>query len=125
VSYVTAEMAKGGTYLYYASGCYQRQSVCEVARSVSGRNALLLSGADVPALKNSTKSLAGCFPSSTRVRSFTDMANSGYDIVNVSPEKADTYDQKVIYFFQENLKSPYSQEEPAESGSEPASQPEA
>jgi pimeloyl-ACP methyl ester carboxylesterase len=125
VSSLTAEMAKGGTYLYYASGCYQRSSVCDVAKMVSGRNALLLSGADVPALKNSTRSLAGCFPSTTRVRSFTDMANSGYDIVNVSPEKADTYDQKVIYFFQENLKSPYLREEPAETGPEPAAQPEA
>ena len=114
VSYVTSEMAKGGTYLYFTSGCYQRKSICEVARAVSGRNVLLLSGSDVPALKTSTEALAGCFPSNTRAQSFTDMQNSGFDIVNVSPEKADTYDQRVIYFFQENLKSPFSHEDPEE-----------
>lgn len=125
VSSITAEMAKGGTYLYYTSGCYQRRSVCEVARMVSGRSALLLSGADVPALKSSTKSLAGCFPSNTRVQSFTDMTNSGFDIVNVSPDKADTYDQKVIYFFQENLKSPFNHEEPVNLAPDAPPQPEA
>lgn len=125
VSYVTAEMAKGGTYLYYTSGCYQRQSVCNVARSVSGRQILLLSGADVPSLKNSTDALAGCFPSNTRVQAFTNMQNSGYDILNVPPDKADTYDQRVIYFFQENLKNPFKNEPPAEEEPAQAGQPEA
>jgi len=106
VSYITARMAKGGTYLYYASGCFERQSVCEVARSVSDRRALLLSGVDVPGLKESTESVAGCFPSDTRVQSFTDLSASGVDLISTSPEKADSYDQKVIYFFQENLKKP-------------------
>jgi len=123
VSYITSGMAKGGTYLYYTSGCYQRRSVCDVARSVSSRNVLLLSGTDVPALKSSTEALAGCFPSNTRAQSFTDMQNSGFDIVNVSPEKADTYDQRVIYFFQENLKSPFSHEAPPEEVPEAAEQP--
>lgn len=110
VSYVTSRMAQGGTYLYYATGCFRRQTVCEVARSVSDRKALLLSGVDVPALKTSTESLAGCFPSNTKVQSFTDLNASGFDLVNVSPEKANSYDQKVIFFFQENLKTPKYEE---------------
>lgn len=110
VSYITSRMAQGGTYLYYASGCFRRQTVCEVARSVTERKTLLLSGVDVPALKTSTESLAGCFPSNTKVQAFTDLNASGFDLVNVSPEKADSYDQKVIFFFQENLKTPKYEE---------------
>lgn len=115
VSFITARMAQGGTYLYYASGCYKRQTVCEVARSVSDRKALLLSGVDVPALKSSTELVAGCFPSSTKVQAFTDLNASGFDLISASPEKADSYDQKVIFFFQENLKAPrYEEPEPVE-----------
>jgi len=106
VSFITSRMAQGGTYLYYASGCYDRQSVCDVARTVRDRRALLLSGLDVPALKSSTEAVSGCFPSDTRVQSVTDLAASGVDLISVSPDKADSYDQKVIYFFQENLKTP-------------------
>ncbi|MCO6510682.1 MAG: alpha/beta fold hydrolase [Aridibacter famidurans] len=110
LSSVTAGMAKGATYIYYARSCYQRQSVCDLAKTVRDRKALLLSGQDVPGLKQSTESLAGCFPSDTKVQAFTDLTASGVDLVNVSPDKADSYDQKVIYFFQENLKTPPSLE---------------
>lgn len=114
LSSVTSSMATSATYVYYAGGCYQRQSVCEVARSVRDRRALLLSGLDVPALKASTESLSACFPSDTKVQAFTDLSSSGFDLVNVSPDKADSYDQKVIYFFQENLKAPPSLDPDAE-----------
>ncbi|REJ79279.1 MAG: alpha/beta fold hydrolase [Acidobacteria bacterium] len=123
LSSVTSSMARNATYIYYAGSCYERQSVCEVARTVKDRRALLLSGQDVPGLKQSTDSMAGCFPSDTKVQSFTDLTASGVDLVNVSPDKADSYDQKVIYFFQENLKTPPPPivDDPAQ-GDEPASE---
>lgn len=106
ISSVTAQMAKAATYLYFSSGCYQRETACEIAKSVRERKTLLLSGIDVPALKGSTEALEGCFPGDTVVQSFTDLSASGFDLLNVAPDKADTYDQKVIYFFQEHLKTP-------------------
>ena len=106
ISSVTARMAKAATYLYFSSGCYQRETACEIAKSVRERKTLLLSGIDVPALKASTEALEGCFPGDTAVQSFTDLSASGFDLLNVPPDKADTYDQKVIYFFQEHLKTP-------------------
>lgn len=118
LSSVTSRMAESATYLYYARGCYERKTACELAGSVRERNALLLSGLDVPALKEATDKMSGCFPPTTRVQALTDLSASGVDLVNVSPDKADSYDQKVIYFFQENLKTPLPPEPAPVDGSE-------
>lgn len=101
--FITANMAKGGSYLYFATGCYERQSVCEIAKSVSNKNVLLLAGSDAPVLRNSTANLSSCFPSQTNVKSFTDLDLSGFDIANASLDAGEAYDQKVIYFLQSTL----------------------
>lgn len=102
-SFITSNMAKGGSYLYFATGCYERKSVCEIARSVSDRNVLLLAGNDAPVLRNSTANLSSCFPSQTNVKSFTDLNPSGFDIINAEVESSNSYEQKVIYFMQSTL----------------------
>ncbi len=102
-SFITSKMAKGGSHLYFATGCYERKTVCEIAASVSDKNVLLLAGTDAPALKNSTSNLSGCFPSQSNVKSFTDLNPSGFDINNASIEAGESYDQKVIYFMQSTL----------------------
>lgn len=102
-SFITSRMAKGGSYLYFATGCYERQSVCDIAKSVTNRNVLLLAGADAPVLRNSTANLSSCFPSQTNVKSFTDLNPSGFDIINASVESSNSYEQKVIYFMQSTL----------------------
>lgn len=102
-SFITAKMAKGGSYLYFATGCYERQSVCEIAKSVTDRDVLLLAGSDAPVLRNSTANLSSCFPSQTNVKSFTDLNPSGFDITNASIEQSESYEQKVIYFMQSTL----------------------
>ena len=102
-SFLTSRMAKGGSYLYFATGCYERQSVCDIAKSVSNRNVLLLAGNDAPVLRNSTANLSACFPSQTNVKSFTDLNPSGFDIINAAVESSNSYEQKVIYFMQSTL----------------------
>ncbi len=101
--FVTANMAKGGSYLYFATGCYERQSVCEIAKSVSNKNVMLLAGSDAPVLRNSTANLSSCFPSQTNVKSYTDLGLSGFNITNAPLDAGEAYDQKVIYFLQSTL----------------------
>lgn len=102
-SVVTASLAKGGSYIYFATGCYERSSVCDIAKSVEGKEVLLLAGVDAPALRSSTSQLSGCFPSNSKVTTFTDLVPSGYSLMSASLEQADSYEQKVIYFFKAAL----------------------
>ncbi len=102
-SFVTAALAKGGSYIYFARGCYERASVCEIAKSVEGKEVLLLAGMDAPALRTTTSQISGCFPSNTRVTTFTDLTPSGFSLANATLDQADSYEQKVIYFFKAAL----------------------
>lgn len=101
--FITSKMAEGGSYLYFATGCYERQSVCEIAKSVTDTDVLLLAGSDAPALRDSTASLTSCFTSRSNVKSFTDLNPSGFDIINASIEQGESYEQKVTYFMQSTL----------------------
>lgn len=102
-SSVTTRIAIGGTYLYFAGGCFQRQAACALAGSLAGRNIMLLAGADAPHLQTSTSNLSSCFPASTKVLANTNLNPSGFGITRASLEQADNYDQKVIYFLKESL----------------------
>ena len=101
--FITSKLAAGGSYLYFATGCYERQSVCETAKTISKKNILLLAGSDAPALRDSTAALSSCFSTDNSLKSFTDLSNSGIDINNASIEQSQSYDQKVIYFMQSTL----------------------
>jgi pimeloyl-ACP methyl ester carboxylesterase len=101
--FITSKLATGGSYLYFATGCYERQSVCEIAKTISKKNILLLAGSDAPALRDSTAALSSCFTTENSLKSFTDLSNSGVDINNSSIEQSQSYDQKVIYFMQSTL----------------------
>ncbi len=100
---VTSKLAEKGTYLYFAKGCYDRNSLCGKANAVAERKILLLAGADEPELQDSTTKVSRCFPKSTVVESKMDFNLSGYGIMKASLEQADTYDQKVIEFFKRSL----------------------
>lgn len=102
-SFVTAELAKGGSYVYFASGCYERADFCNIAKIVEDREVLLLAGLDAPALRSSTSRISGCFPRNTRVTTFTDLSPSGLQIASAPLDQADSYEQKVIYFFKAAL----------------------
>jgi pimeloyl-ACP methyl ester carboxylesterase len=111
-SFITAEIAKGGSYLYFATGCYERKSVCDTAASIEGRQVLLLAGMDAPALRTSTSQVSGCFPNNSKVTAFTDLVPSGLNISGASLENAESYEQKVIYFFKAALEDKEQESEP-------------
>jgi pimeloyl-ACP methyl ester carboxylesterase len=108
-SSVTSELAKAGSYIYYARGCYERSSVCDIAKSVEGRDVLLLAGNDTPALRSSTSLISGCFPNNSKVTTFTEMTPSGVRLTSATLEQVDSYEQKVIYFFKSALEEPNSE----------------
>ena len=102
-SFLTSRLAVGGTYLYYLTGNYNRKPVCDVAKDISDRQVLLLSGPNTPQFQTSTSNLSSCFPNATKVKAMTDLTPSGFDLTRASLEQVDFYDQQVIFFFKENL----------------------
>ena len=102
-SFVTTRLAQLGTRLYYFDGCYQRQSACEIARTIENRNVLLLGGIDAPDFQESTSKLTKCFPTSNKTETKLDLSPSGYGIVNASMEQSEAYDQRLIDFFRNSL----------------------
>ncbi len=104
-SSVTSKLSQGGTYLYYATSCYERTSMCDFAKELNDRSVMLLAGPSAPAYQTSTSNLSVCFPSNTTKKAFTNMSPSGFDLTKASLEQVDYYDQRVIFFLKESLKS--------------------
>ncbi len=105
-SSVTSKVAQLGTRPYFFEGCFNRETSCEMARTLAGKNVLLLGGLDAPHFQDSTSKLGKCFPSSSFVETKTDLSPSGYSIINASIELSETYDQRVIDFFRQALGPP-------------------
>lgn len=104
-SSITSLLAKGGTYIYFLNRTYDRTTACDYAKTLSERNVILLAGSGARYFQTSTSDLSSCFPQTTKLRAFTDLAPSGFDLTNATLEQADFYDQRVIYFFKEGLSS--------------------
>lgn len=102
-SSVTSKIASIGTPLYFYNGCYRRDAVCDLAKSIGDRQVLLLAGSDAPDLQDSTAKLNRCFPNGTRVEAKTDLNPSGYNLMKASLEQSAAYDQRVIEFFKNAL----------------------
>jgi pimeloyl-ACP methyl ester carboxylesterase len=99
----TAKLAQLGTYFYFYNGCYRRNSACDVAKSISNRQVLLLAGKDAPGFQSSTAKLERCFSGETKVEAKNDLNPSGYGITSASLEQSSAYEQRVIEFFKQNL----------------------
>ena len=104
-SFATTKLARLGTYMYYFDGCYRRESVCDIARKIEGRNVMLLSGVDAQGYQESTARLAKCFPGTNKIESKLDLSPSGFGIINASMEQSEAYDQRLIDFFRNSLSS--------------------
>jgi pimeloyl-ACP methyl ester carboxylesterase len=102
-SAITAQMARLGAYPYFYSGGYARQPACETASKLNDRRVLLLAGTDAPQFQASAVKTGGCFPNQSAVEMQTDLAPSGYTIINATTEQSEAYDQRVIYFFKKAL----------------------
>src|SRR4030095_5645349 len=105
-SAVTSEFAKLGTHAYFYQGGFKRESTCDMAKTLAGRQVLLLGGLDAPAFQDSPAKLSKCFPGNTSGESKTDLSPSGYSIINASLELSESYDQRVIDFFRQALSPP-------------------
>lgn len=104
-SSVTSKFAQLGTRPFYYSGCFKRESVCELAKSLTDRKVMLLAGLDAPDFQDSTSKLSKCFPQNSPTETKTDLSPSGFSIINASIELSEAYDQRVIDFFKNALSS--------------------
>lgn len=102
-SSVTAKIAQLGTYPYFYSGGYSREKMCEVAKMVSNRKVIALSGNDIPQMQNSATKVAECFTNPANIEKKLDLMPSGFNIINASIEQSEIYDQRVIDFFKKSL----------------------
>ena len=96
-------LARAGTRLYFA-GSYQNKSACTAAESLGDRQALLLSGADAGELRHSTETLARCFPAQATPQVVTNLPLTGITLASASPEQGESYDRRVIEFFDRTLR---------------------
>ena len=106
VSSVTSKLGQLGAYPYFYEGCYSRTPVCESAKMIGGRKALLLAGLDAPEFQDSTSKLGKCFPASTEAVSNTSLSPSGFSVINASIPVSEAYDGRVIDFFRSSLGEP-------------------
>lgn len=103
VSSVTSKLGQLGAYPYFYEGCYSRTPVCDTAKTMGNRKAMLLAGLDAPDFQESTSNLGRCFPTSTQAQAFTGLSPSGFSIINASMQQSEAYDQRVIDFFRQSL----------------------
>ena len=102
-SFITTRLAELGTRFYYFDGCYQHDSVNEMAKKIDNRNVLLLAGVDAQAFQESTGKLSKSFPAGNKLESKLDLSPSGFGIINASMEQSEAYDQRLIDFFRNSL----------------------
>ena len=103
VSSVTSKLGQLGAYPYFYEGCYSRTPVCDTAKTMNNRKAMLLAGLDAPDFQESTSKLGKCFPNSTHAETLTTLSPSGFSIINASMQQSEAYDQRVIDFFRQSL----------------------
>ena len=96
-------LARLGTRLYF-SGHYKNDSACTLAEGLGDRPVLLLSGDDAGPLRQTTETLARCFPAQGNVEAHTDLPLTGFTLASASPEQDEAYDRRVIEFFDRNLR---------------------
>lgn len=99
---LTSKIAAGGTYLFYIQDRYDRESVCQIAKSVTNRKILLLAGSNAPDYQESTRNLQNCLPADG-TQANLDLAFSNYGLNVASLEQKAIYDQRVIEFFKQTM----------------------
>jgi pimeloyl-ACP methyl ester carboxylesterase len=96
-------LARLATRVYFL-GRYDNTNSCTLASSLTGRSVLLLSGADVGYLRESTAALAKCFPGPPNVEVKTDLPLTGFSLPSATGEQGEGYDRRVIEFFDRRLR---------------------
>jgi pimeloyl-ACP methyl ester carboxylesterase len=96
-------LARFGTRVYFA-GRYKADAACTLAEGLGDRQVLLLSGESAGHLKQTTETLANCFPSRANVETHTDLPLTGLSLASASPEQDEAYDRRLIDFFDRTLR---------------------
>ena len=95
--------ARLGTRVYFA-GRYKSEAACTLAEGLGDRQVLLLSGESAGRLKQTTETLANCFPVRANVETHTDLPLTGLALASASPEQDEAYDRRLIDFFDRTLR---------------------
>jgi pimeloyl-ACP methyl ester carboxylesterase len=89
----------------YLFRSYESVDTCGLAGAFRDQKVLLLSGTDAGYLRDSTISLAQCFPNKSNVEVRTDLPLSGFNLPLATGEQGEGYDRVVIEFFDRTLRS--------------------
>lgn len=96
-------LARAGTRVYFA-GRYKSDAACTLAEGLGDRQVLLLSGESAGRLKQTTETLANCFPPRANVEQHTALPLTGLSLASASPEEDEAYDRRLIDFFDRILR---------------------
>jgi len=96
-------LARFGTRVYF-SGRYKNDAACTLAEMVGDRQVLLLAGEGSGALRQTTETLADCFPARSNVEAHTNLPLTGNTSASSSPEQDEVYDRRIIDFFDRTLR---------------------
>ena len=96
-------LARFGTRVYFA-GRYKSDAACTLAEGLGDRQVLLLSGEGAGRLKQTTETLANCFPARANVETHTDLPITGLSLASATPEEDEAYDRRLIEFFDRTLR---------------------
>jgi hypothetical protein len=100
---VLKALARLGTRIYY-SGRFKNTAACTLAESLGDRQVLLLAGEGSGTLRQTTETLANCFPARSNVEALTDLPFTGNTLASASPEQDEAYDRRLIDFFDRTLR---------------------
>jgi pimeloyl-ACP methyl ester carboxylesterase len=95
-------LARLGTRIYY-SGRFKNTAACTLAEGLGDRQVLLLAGEGSGHLRQTTETLANCFPSRSNVEAHTNLPLTGNTLASASPEQDEAYDRRLIDFFDRTL----------------------
>lgn len=95
--------ARMATQAYFL-GQYSDKKSCELAATLGTRRVLLLAGEDGGYLRESTRSLAPCFPTPANLETRTNLPISSFTLPAATGEQGESYDRPVIDFFAKNLR---------------------
>jgi hypothetical protein len=88
----------------YLLRSYESVDSCSIAGGFRDQKVLLLSGTDAGYLRDSTMSLAQCFPNRSNVEVRADLPISGFNLPLTTGEQGEGYDRIVIEFFDRTLR---------------------
>jgi hypothetical protein len=87
----------------YFAGEYENKSSCELVKTLKAQRILLLAGADNTPYRDSTASLAQCFPNPANLEAKIDLPLTGFTLSSATGEQGEAYDRPVIDFFSKSL----------------------